>query len=181
VAAKRSGDVIADRYALEHVIGSGGMGEVWCALHTRLASKVAVKLVHEQYAESKEQRERFMREAQACAAIRGPNVVNVYDCGVDGGSAYIAMELLEGESLASRLTRERALPFTVTTRIVRQVAKAIARAHRRGIVHRDLKPSNIHLVRDEDEPDEIVKSRSSSTDAPRISRERASSSGRSIT
>jgi serine/threonine-protein kinase len=149
--------VIADRYALEQPIGSGGMGEVWSALHTRLASKIAVKLVHEQLAGSVEQRERFMREAQASAAVRGPNVVDVYDCGVEGGVAYIAMELLEGESLSRRLERDGRLPPLATARIVRQVAKAIARAHRRGIVHRDLKPSNIHLVRDEDEPDEIVK------------------------
>jgi serine/threonine-protein kinase len=149
--------VIADRYELELVIGTGGMGEVWRATHTRLQSKVAVKIIHDRLAESAEQRERFLREARACAAIRGSHVVSVYDCGVEGDAAYIAMELLEGESLAIRLARERALAPATTARIVGQVAKAIGRAHRRGIAHRDLKPSNIHLVRDEDEPEEIVK------------------------
>jgi serine/threonine-protein kinase len=151
-----AGDVIADRYRLETIIGRGGMGEVWRAAHTRLSSPVAVKLLRD-FSDGPVQRERFLREAQVCAAIRGPNIVEVLDFGLERGSPFIAMELLEGESLASRLDSEHRLSSATTVRILSQTMRAVGRAHRRGIVHRDLKPSNIHLVRDEDEPDEIVK------------------------
>ncbi len=146
----RAGQIIADRFALESLIGTGGMGDVWRAEHTRLRSPVAVKLLHDAVAEHEEAVPRFLREAQACAAIRGPNVVQVLDFGVDEGTPYIAMELLEGESLRERLAREGRLTPDATQRVIGQVGKAIGRAHKLGIVHRDLKPANIHLCPDDD-------------------------------
>lgn len=152
-----AGEVIADRYRLQDPIGRGGMGEVWRAEHTRLRSPVAVKLLHEDVSHRPDLGERFLREAQACAAVRGPNIVEVLDVGVEAGTPYIAMELLVGESLARRLETQQRLTPAATVHILSRVARAIGRAHRNGIVHRDLKPANIHLVRDEDEPQEIVK------------------------
>lgn len=157
MAAERwvAGRILADRYRLVAPIGRGGMGVVWRAEHTRLGSPVAVKLLHDAVAGQPDAGPRFLREARACAAIRGPNVVQVLDFGLEDGTPYIAMELLEGESLRDRLERERALSAADTLRILSQVARAVGRAHRHGIVHRDLKPGNVHLASDEGE--EVVK------------------------
>jgi serine/threonine-protein kinase len=116
---------------------------------------VAVKLLHDAVAGQPDAGPRFLREARACAAIRGPNVVQVLDFGLEDGTPYIAMELLEGESLRDRLEREKSLSPAETLRILTQVARAIGRAHKHGIVHRDLKPAHIHLCPDESE--EVVK------------------------
>jgi len=159
VAAERwrAGSVLADRYQLTEPIGRGGMGEVWRAEHTRLKSPVAVKLLDEGFADQPEAITRFMREAQASAALRGPHIVQVLDFGIEEGTPYIAMELLLGESLRERIDREKTLTPAVTVRVVGQVAKAVARAHKQGIVHRDLKPGNIHVCPADDGEDEIVK------------------------
>ncbi len=146
-----AGRILADRYQLKELIGSGGMGVVWSAEHTRLRSPVAVKLLHDSIAEQANSGPRFLREAQACAAIRGPNVVQVLDFGVEEGTPYIAMELLSGETLRERLRRETKLTPAATLDVVSQMARAIGRAHKLGIVHRDLKPSNIQLCADEEE------------------------------
>lgn len=154
----KPGRILADRYELQAPIGSGGMGVVWRAEHTRLRSPVAVKLLSNAVAEMPDAVPRFLREAQACAAVRGPHVVQVLDFGVEEGTPYIAMELLLGASLRERLERARTLTPAATVGMVSQVAKAVGRAHKQGIVHRDLKPGNIHLCPD-DGPDEteIVK------------------------
>ncbi|MEZ4301030.1 MAG: serine/threonine-protein kinase [Polyangiaceae bacterium] len=149
------GRIVADRYQLVAPIGRGGMGVVWRAEHTRLGAPVAVKILHDDVAEQADAGPRFLREAQACAAIRGPHVVQVLDFGLEDGVPYLAMELLEGEPLRDRLDREGHLSHAAAVRVVGQVAKGIGRAHARGIVHRDLKPANIHLC--PDEGDEIVK------------------------
>ncbi|MBK8936229.1 MAG: serine/threonine protein kinase [Polyangiaceae bacterium] len=151
-----AGVVIADRYQLEAPIGAGGMGEVWRAHHTRLRSPVAVKLIHEDDSRGEDWGERFLREAQACAALRGPNVVEVLDVGVEGHTPYLAMELLVGETLSARLERG-ALGPAATAKVLSQVVRAIARAHKHGIVHRDLKPANVFLVKDEETDEEMVK------------------------
>jgi eukaryotic-like serine/threonine-protein kinase len=96
-----------------------------------------------------------LREAQAAASLRSPHVVQILDHGVDEGVPFIVMELLDGESLASRLERVQRLSPADTARVITQVARAIARAHEAGIVHRDLKPDNIYLVRNDEE--EIAK------------------------
>jgi serine/threonine protein kinase len=150
-----AGQLLAERYRLETQIGSGGMGEVWRAEHVKLRSPVAVKLLHGSVEGDAERSARFLREAQAAAAIRSGNVVQVLDYGVEHGTPFIAMEYLEGETLADRIERRSKLGASETARIVGQVARAIARAHKRGIVHRDLKPSNIFIVAEEDS--EVVK------------------------
>ena len=90
-------------------------------------------------------RERFLREARAAAAVRHDHVVTVYQVGEDRGVPYLAMELLEGESLAARLRREQRLDSRETVRIAREVALGLSAAHERGLVHRDIKPGNIWL------------------------------------
>ena len=150
------GDTIADRFRLEERIGEGGMGTVWRAEHTRFLAPVAVKLVRGDEHDG-ESSARFLREARACAAVRGPHVVEVLDLGVDRGTPYLAMELLAGQSLAARLQGVGRLSPEATLDVVTQAARGVARAHRRGIVHRDLKPSNIHLVPDEETDRDLVK------------------------
>ena len=100
---------------------------------------------------------RFQREAAAAAEVRSPHVVQVFDFGVtQGGQPYIAMELLEGEDLSTRLGREGVLPPAEVAGVVMQVARALTRAHERGVVHRDIKPENIFLC-DVGEDDALVK------------------------
>src|SRR4051794_4658600 len=144
------GAVLAGKYTLERKLGQGGMGAVWRAEHVHLRSPVAIKLIDAQIAQHPEALARFMREAQAAAALRSPHVVQILDYGADRGVPYIAMELLEGESLADRLSRVERLPPAEVARIITEVARAIGRAHELSIVHRDLKPDNIFLVRNDD-------------------------------
>jgi serine/threonine-protein kinase len=143
--------VIAGRFRLVAKLGSGAMGSVWRAEHLTLGSPVAVKLIDESIAGHAEIVARFQREAQAAAAIRSPHVVQILDYGVDDGTPFLAMELLDGESLAERLDRVGRLSPADTVRVVTHVARAIAKAHEAGIVHRDLKPDNVFLVRNDDE------------------------------
>ncbi len=149
------GKIIAGRYRLANQLGQGGMGSVWRAEHLTLRSPIAVKLIDPEIAGRQEMLERFQREAQAAAALRSPHVVQILDYGVDAGVPYIAMELLDGESLNDRLLRVGRLSHVETTRFVTHVARALARAHEAGIVHRDLKPDNVFLVRNDDQ--EIAK------------------------
>ena len=95
--------IIAGRYKLEVQLGRGGMGSVWRAQHLALRSSVAIKLIDPSLAKSEEAMRRFLREAQAAASLRSPHVVQVLDHGVRRGTPYIAMELLDGETLADRL------------------------------------------------------------------------------
>jgi len=144
------GLVLAKRFRLVAKLGEGGMGSVWRADDLTLDSQVAVKLIDPAIASSTEALGRFKREAQAAAALRSVHVVQILDHGfdVENGLPFIAMELLEGESLAARLTRLKRLPAMDTADILSQVARALTRAHEKGIVHRDLKPDNIFLVRE---------------------------------
>jgi serine/threonine-protein kinase len=148
-------EIIAGKYRLLRKLGQGGMGSVWYAEHLTLHSPVAIKLIDPSIADNAEALGRFLREAQSAASLRSPHVVQILDHGVDNGIPYIAMELLDGESLADRLTRVGRLSSGETGRVLQQVARAIGRAHEAGIVHRDLKPDNIYLVRNDDE--EIAK------------------------
>src|SRR6185436_6046402 len=136
------GTVLAGKYVLVRKLGQGGMGEVWQAEHATLRSSVAIKLIDKDIASNPEALARFMREAQSAAALRSPHVVQILDFGADNGVPYIAMELLEGESLAGRIERTRGLSPAETASIITQVARAVGKAHDAGIVHRDLKPDN---------------------------------------
>jgi eukaryotic-like serine/threonine-protein kinase len=131
------------------------MGSVWLAQHLTLRSPVAIKLIDPEIAQNPEALSRFLREAQSAASLRSPHVVQILDHGVDQGVPFIVMELLDGESLASRLEHVRRLSPTDTSRILTQVARAMTKAHEAGIVHRDLKPDNIFLVKNDE--DEVAK------------------------
>jgi serine/threonine-protein kinase len=150
-----AGRVVAGRYRIQEQLGEGGMGSVWRAEHVTLRSPVAVKFLNAAIADHPEMLERFMREAQSAAALRGTYVVQIFDYGVEDGTPYIAMELLNGESLQQRLDRQRVVSVAELRRIFPQVARAVSKAHEAGIVHRDLKPDNIFLVQEGDE--EIAK------------------------
>ena len=152
------GTVIGAKYRIDGLIGRGGMGSVWSAVHLGLGQRVAVKLIAKRYASSREARTRFDLEAKAVAQLKSRYVVQVYDNGeTDDGTPYIVMELLEGESLDHRITTRGPLPVDQVVRIVAQVGRALTRAHALGIVHRDLKPENIFLTRTEDDDGEIAK------------------------
>lgn len=150
-----AGRVLAGRYQLESQIGMGGFGTVWRAQHLVLEAPVAVKLIDPEIAEDPRAIERFLREAKALASLRSPHVVQILDYGVEDQQPFMAMELLEGESLAERIERLGRLPAEQMVRVVVHVARAISRAHEAGVVHRDLKPENVFLVQNDD--DEIAK------------------------
>ena len=140
-------------YRVLSAIGKGGMGEVFLAEHTLIGRKVAVKVLLRQLSLDVDTVSRFFNEARAAAKLQHPGLVEVFDFGHHSdGSAYIVMELLVGESLSTRLVRERRLAPAVALAITRQVALAIEVAHKKGIVHRDLKPENIYLLPDPESP-----------------------------
>lgn len=151
VPVVRPGLIIGRRWRLERFLDGGGMGTVWRATDLRLDEPAAIKLLNPFLASGEEARARFITEARASAQLRGPHVVAVLDFDVDEamGVPYMAMELLRGEDLASRL-RRGPLGYLQTRTTLEDVAKAMSRAHRRGIVHRDLKPANIYLESTED-------------------------------
>ena len=145
------GRLIAGRYRLVSLLGRGGMGSVWRAVHVELGTPAAVKLLDPGAASSPEDAQRFKREACAAASLRGAHIVQIFDYGVDQGDPYIAMELLEGETLGQRLARVRKLDPKTTARLLSDVGKAVSRAHAAGIVHRDLTPDNVFLARQDGE------------------------------
>jgi len=146
--------VVADRYRVLALLGSGGMGSVYRAEHVHMRKVVALKVLHRELTCVPEIVARFEREAIAAARIEHPHVATATDFGkLDDGSFYLALEYVEGESLALRLSREGALPPGRASRIARQIASALGAAHAAGIVHRDLKPDNVMLVERGDNPD----------------------------
>ncbi|MEH3053344.1 MAG: Stk1 family PASTA domain-containing Ser/Thr kinase [Patulibacter minatonensis] len=139
------GSVIAGRYQVEAQIGQGGMASVFRAEDIQLGRKVAVKVLHAQYAEDQEFVERFRREAKAAAQLQHPGIVSVYDTGSWNGTWYIAMELLEGPTLKEREVSEGRIAPAEAVAITEQILRAVRAAHRDGIIHRDLKPHNVIL------------------------------------
>jgi tRNA A-37 threonylcarbamoyl transferase component Bud32 len=136
-------------YRLLQQIGEGGMGTVWLAEHTMLGRRAAIKLLHPSFTARPDIVTRFFNEARAATAISDPGIVQIFDFGHHAdGTAYIAMEMLDGEPLDRRLRRLGRLPVADALRIMRQAASTLGVAHARGIVHRDLKPENVFLVRD---------------------------------
>lgn len=136
------------RYRLAEKIGEGGMGAVWRAEHLMLGTPVAVKLLSTHAEQDEASRARFLREAKASATVRGHNVVQLLDFGVDDTTPYLVMELLEGETLQARLKRLGGLEAVYTGWMLDQIAYAVGKAHRLGIWHRDLKPANVFLERE---------------------------------
>jgi len=123
------------------------MGAIWVALDSQLQRRVALKLTTSQRLSSAAARRQFEQEAKAIAQFHHPNVVQVYDFGVDGDDPFIVMELLEGEDLETRLRRRERLAPGVVSSLLTQVARALTAAHTATIVHRDLKPANLFLAR----------------------------------
>jgi serine/threonine protein kinase len=121
------------------------MGVVFAAEDVQLKRGVALKVMKPEYGTSDEARQRFLREARAAAAIEHDHVVAIYQVGEDRGLPYLAMKLLQGESLADRLGREKQLPIPEVLRIGREIAEGLAAAHEGGVIHRDIKPANIWL------------------------------------
>jgi beta-lactam-binding protein with PASTA domain/predicted Ser/Thr protein kinase len=138
-----AGTVIDGRYRVVSRVGSGGMADVYCAEDTQLGRRVAVKLLHERFAQDEEFVERFRREASSAASLSHANIVNVYDRGEWGDTYYIAMEYLDGRSLDSIVREEAPLAPERAIEITEQVLRASRFAHSRGVVHRDLKPHNV--------------------------------------
>jgi serine/threonine protein kinase len=140
-------------YQITDTVGAGGMGVVYLAQHEILKRKAALKILLPEYSHDQEVVGRFFNEARASTAISHPGIVRVYDFGYqDDGSAYIAMEFLDGEALDHRLRRLGPMPVLMTLRFAGQIASALAAAHGHGIVHRDLKPGNVFLVPDPQVP-----------------------------
>jgi eukaryotic-like serine/threonine-protein kinase len=146
------GSLVAGKYRVLRLIGSGGMGTVWEGAHATLGTRVAIKLIKPQFAQQREARARFAIEARAAAKLRSKHAVHVFDYGVSAeGLPYIVMEFLDGESLSEAILSRGPLPPVEVAQIIAQAASALAKAHAAGIVHRDLKPDNIFLART-DEP-----------------------------
>src|SRR5579863_6286403 len=141
------GTILQGTYRIVGPLAEGGCGEIYLADHTRLPGRVAIKVLHHGIQRNAEVLSRFRQEAEITATLRHPHIVHVLDFNVtDQGYPYLVMELLEGESLARRITNAGALPPATAVDIVDQIAQALSAAHVRGIVHRDLKPDNIILL-----------------------------------
>src|SRR5262245_29546197 len=133
-------------YTLLAPLGAGGMGEVYRARDTRLDRMVALKLIRASELPGRDHVERFKREARAVSRLNHPHICALYDIGEQDGKAFLVMEYVAGETLASRLERG-ALRIEEVLRYGAQIADALDVAHRSGVIHRDLKPGNIMLTR----------------------------------
>jgi serine/threonine-protein kinase len=141
------GTVLAGRYRIERLLGSGGMGSVYRAEHVLMRKACAVKVLHREMTQVKEVVARFEREAVAAARIEHPNVATATDFGqLENGSFYLVLEFIEGKSLSQLIAEVGPLNEERALLIARQISDALAAAHAAGIVHRDLKPDNVMLV-----------------------------------
>ena len=135
-------------YEIVAAIGAGGMGEVYRARDTRLDRTVAIKILPESFANDHERLERFQQEARTLSALNHPNLMSVYDVGVQDGMHFLVSEFLEGETLRDRMNAGP-LPQRRVIEYGLQIAKGLAAAHQKDIVHRDLKPENVFVLRDD--------------------------------
>ncbi|HZI02687.1 MAG TPA: serine/threonine-protein kinase, partial [Archangium sp.] len=152
------GRILNDKFRIVEALGSGGMGRVYKAVQSPLDRLVALKVLNPQYSEGKDPgfQKRFFLEAAVTSKLRHPNTVTVIDYGsTDDGVLYIAMEYLEGQTLAQLLTQMGPLPWMRVMNIVQQVARSLREAHRVGLIHRDLKPANIMVLNQEDDHDVV--------------------------
>lgn len=151
------GTLVGERYQVNRILGRGGMGAVFEAEHVHMKKLVALKVLHGYMSQNPEVVQRFEREAVAAGRLQHPGIVAATDFGRLGtDSFYLALELVEGESLAELLAREGALAPERALHIAIQINSALIAAHAEGIVHRDLKPDNVMLVRTDD-PEDFVK------------------------
>jgi predicted Ser/Thr protein kinase len=133
-------------YAIESVLGRGGMGTVFLATHERLGRRVALKVIAPELAEDEEFRARFLRESQLAASLDHPNVIPIYDADEVDGALYLAMRYVNGPSLQNLIRERGTLSLVETLRIAEQIGGALDAAHAAGLVHRDVKPANILLA-----------------------------------
>lgn len=140
--------VLDNRYEILERIGGGGMADVYKAHDKILDRVVAVKILHAQLAGDKEFLEKFQMEAQGAARLSHPNIVNIYDVGVEDGMHYIVMEYVDGETLKDKITREGHLSIPESLKIAKEIAEALSHAHKNNLVHCDVKPHNILVMQD---------------------------------
>lgn len=147
-AESRVGDVLASKYRLEQLLGSGGMGDVYRAVNEHVGRPVAIKLLKTEHTTNAQVVDRFMREAKAANLVRHPNVVDVLDIGKDdSGTPFIVQELLAGEDLGQYVLRRGGkLELDEIVELLQPVLEALAEAHAQGVVHRDIKPENVFLA-----------------------------------
>jgi serine/threonine-protein kinase len=146
-AALKVGQEVRGTYRVVRLIGRGGMGVVYEVSHARLHGRYALKLMNLEFAADHAALSRFQREAQVTSSLRHPNIVQVIDFDeTEDGQRFLAMEFLDGPTLADHLGRHGPLPLPAAIAILRQIADALEAAHRAGVVHRDLKPENVVLV-----------------------------------
>lgn len=146
--------VIGERYRLLRLAGTGGMGRIYEAEHIGIGRRVAVKVLHPEFAVERALVARFEREARAATKIGNPHIVEITDSSrTPAGHVYFVMEFLEGTDLADLLDRAQRLPVERAVRIVLQICDALQAAHEAGIIHRDLKPENVFLVTRDGTPD----------------------------
>ena len=150
-----AGKTLEGRFRLVRLLGEGGMGAVWEAVHLVTLKSVALKVLKREGADATSAA-RFLREARAASAVKHPNVVKVHDVVHLDGALFMVMDLLDGESLEELLEREPGLSIRRAARILAPVVSAVRAAHAAGIVHRDLKPANIFLCRTESADDVLV-------------------------
>lgn len=145
------GEIVADKYLIDSIVGAGGMGIVYLARHLQLGGRLALKFLSAQCLDSPEGIERFRREAQTAARLDSEHVVRVFDVGTHtNGLPYMVMEYLEGRDLGRIIQDSGSLPIDVTASLLVQACSALDEAHRHGIIHRDLKPSNLFCIRRSD-------------------------------
>jgi serine/threonine-protein kinase len=143
--ALTKGSLVAGKYRVLEEIGRGGMGVVYEAEDTKLARKVAIKVLPEIFTADPERLARFEREARVLASFNHPNIAAIYGVEEADGKRFLVLELVEGETLAERLSRG-ALALEETLEVCRQIAEGLEGAHEKGIIHRDLKPSNVKIT-----------------------------------
>lgn len=148
-ATLEPGSVFGDRHRIVRVLGAGGMGEVYLATQLSVQRSVALKVLTAGSGPAGEKRiKRFYKEAQAACALHHPNIVRVYDFGVDDATRmpFLVLEYIEGETMAHLIARERRVEERRAARLLAQVARGLVEAHQKGVVHRDLKPRNIMIT-----------------------------------
>src|SRR5688572_29006293 len=140
-------EALVGRYSLERELGRGGMGVVYLAREVRLDRQVAIKLLPPELAAHATLRERFLREARTAARLSHPYIIPIHSVDDVGGFVFYVMAYIDGETLAERVRAHGPLPPHTATRVMREVAWALAYAHAQHVVHRDVKPANIMMER----------------------------------